>query len=161
MSVTVTIFVPARSRNWTSRDLQAEIRKNGFALELESFDARKHGGAVPCKYQDVDCYFEYSRDSLKAYLEAVEEMREDDPDDFPYSDEDLARIRVHDHVVQLTTHSSFRGMVAAVIAAASLATLTGGWVLDEAVWKWISGPESVAWAQATERKTAQDIAEED
>jgi hypothetical protein len=161
MSIPLTVFVPAQHRKWTSGELLAEIKRNGFALELEPFDARKQRGAVPCKYRGIPCYFEYYRDSLEQYLEAVDEMRELEPDDFPYTDEDLIRIRSHDHVVQLITHSSFRGRLAAVIAAGNLARLTGGWVLDEPVWKWNSGAEAIAWAQAAEREMAEAVAAED
>jgi hypothetical protein len=71
-------------------------------------------------------------------------MLELEPDDFPYTDEDLIRIRSHDHVVQLITYSSFRGRMAAVIAAGNLATLTGGWVLDEPGWRWTRMANAVA-----------------
>jgi hypothetical protein len=145
MSAAITIFIPKLRKSWTSAQLNHEIARAGFPVVLESFDPARQSGYVPAMVDGVRSGFEFYSDDVEAYLESVEDMRDDR--DFPYSEEDLGRVAAHESVVQLIIHYRPREYAAAAVTAAALAALTGGLALDEPVWKWVSGDEALAWAR--------------
>jgi hypothetical protein len=152
MSAEITIFLPAlpkrgwfRRRAWTCTQLNEQIAADGFDMKLDDFDPEKQAGYVICRIESTRSGFEYYADSIDAYREAVEEMRGDD--DFPYSGDDLSLIEHSASVVQLSIHWRPYENAAAAIAAACLARMTGGTVLDEPPWKWYSGDAAREWAR--------------
>jgi len=154
MSAAITVFlprlpkrglIPGRRRGWTVAQLNQEIAAAGFDVKLRPFDTEKQGGYVLCTIGGARSGFEYYADSIDAYQEVIDDMRDDG--DFPYSEEDLTVISRHASVVQMVIHYRPREYAAAAIAAACLAKMVGGTVLDEPVWKWSSGHEALAWAR--------------
>lgn len=146
MSIPITIFIPAGAR-WSVSDLNAQLAAHGFPVQVDPFDPKKDFGYRPCVYDGHRCGFEYFFEPIDVYMESVEEMRECEPDDFPYSEGDIERVQRSAEVVQLVTHSGLRDRTAAVFVASCLAELTGGTLLDEPVWKWYDGEGLVAWAR--------------
>jgi hypothetical protein len=156
MSAAITIFLPRpirrgfllfRRNDWSAKQLNSAIAAAGFDLQLDEFDPASHVGHLPCTVEGNECGFEYYPDSIEAYLEAVEDLREEEGDEFPYSEEDLSTVRRHRSAVQLVIHYRPREYSAAAATAACLAKMTGGVVLDEPVWKWYRGAAAIAWGR--------------
>ena len=154
MSAEITVFLPRlpkrgiwpwSRRTWTAAELNREIAAAGFDMRLDDFRPETQTGYVPCTIQGVRSGFEFYSDSIEEYLSLVDEMRDDS--DFPYSDADLELVKRHASVVQLSTHWRPREYAAAAVAAACLARMTGGTVLDEPPWKWYAGDAAIAWAR--------------
>ena len=61
--------------------------------------------------------------------------------------DEIRRIAGHDQAIQLVFSYRPRQVAAAAVAAASLAVLTSGLVLDGPSWTWYSGEDALAWAR--------------
>lgn len=147
MSIPITIFIPKDAPEWSPSDLNAKLASHGFQVVVNDFDPSTHVGFLPTSYDGQPSGFEYYHEPIEEYLESVDEMREEEPDEFPYTEEDLRRVAGSRAVVQLITHSSYRQRAAAIIVASCLGELCGGWVLDEPVWKWHDAASAVTWAR--------------
>jgi len=98
-------------QRWSNR-----IKELGYLLSIDAdFDMEQFVGYLPCKYSDKDSGFEYEFDEI-------------DEEDF-YQDE-LSRIGDRKHMVILTTHSDYYEALSSSIAAAVLAELCDGFVLE-------------------------------
>lgn len=114
---------------------QTAIAERGFPLKIDTdLDIVTLKGFLPCEYQDKAGGFE----SLYSILS---------PDDLRY----LEIPETFPSQVLLSAHSPKEEFLSAVIAAAVLAEMTGGLLMDPQEGKTHEGAEAIAWARELER----------
>ena len=122
----------------SAQDWSTAIRHQGFELDLEpAFDTLSYGGWVSCRYHDHRTGFDYE------YLPLLAGMLEQ-------QEESLVGDR--DHIVVLTAYRSFRQGMAAMIASAVLARLTGGLFVEGGEGPFFNGAEAILFARESERE---------
>ena len=132
MSISRTVYLRRRDmpepKAWA-----AAIEAAGFPMSMDTdFDVERMSGFLPCRYEGKESGFEY-------FFSTVSAMKEDNGDDFALPD-----IGDRDVGVSFVTHSSMRGLVTAVIAAAVLCERAGGVLHDEEADELISAADAVA-----------------
>ena len=141
MSVEVLIHVAA-DRMPSPQEWQAAIATGGFPVSIDTdFDVEKFSGFLPCTYKDLPAGFEY-RYSL---IEPHELRGLGVPENLPIQ-------------VALVTHSSFVELATSTIAAAILAHLTDGLLVDTEEGKQYDSNESLTWAKRIVAEVDQELA---
>jgi len=117
MSISRTVYV--RRANVPAPKVWVDaIRMAGFPMEMDTdFAVESHSGFLPCKYEGKEAGFEY-------FFSTVAEMELDE-------DRVTPEIGDRDVGISFVTHSSMRGLVTAVVAAAVLCEKADGILHDE------------------------------
>jgi hypothetical protein len=124
MSISRTVYAQRENlpspQAWT-----AAIRAAGFPMEMDAdFEVERFSGFLPCNYNGRAGGFEY-------FFSTLEDL---DPPDV--GDRDVG--------ITFVTHSSMRGLVTAVIAAAVLCEATNGVLHDEEADELIAARDALA-----------------
>jgi hypothetical protein len=129
VSIDLTVYL-RRSAMPTPSAWQQAIAATGLPVELDTdFDPDTFTGYLPCKLRGVDAGFEYFSDSL--------------------SPEDAASLDAPpgvDYSVNLVVHSDPRELASAVVAAAALASASGGLLVDPQSGESYPAAEALSWA---------------
>lgn len=134
MSFDLTVHFP-KERMPSPLQWQAAIAERDFPLKINTdLDIVTLKGVLPCEYQGkpggFECYYSVlSSDDLR-YLEI--------PESSPCK-------------IMFSAHSPREEFLSAVIAAAVLAEMTGGLLMDPQEGKTHEGAEAIAWARELER----------
>jgi hypothetical protein len=129
------IVICSRARMPDPGEWQAAIAAAGFELRLASrFDPLAFSGRLACHDGKASCGFEYFCDNLDQ--EWLQDLKVKLPPGY-------------DCVVCLATQSSYDDAMASAIAAAALAMLTSGVLLEGGEAPLIPAAAALAWAQRT------------
>ncbi len=114
---------------------QAAIAEREFPLKIDTeFDVAALSGWLPCEYQGKPGGFEYLYSLLGA-----DELRElEIPESFPCQ-------------IMFSTHSAKEEFLSAAVAAAVLAEMTGGLLVDPQEGRIYESTEAIGWAKELEK----------
>ncbi len=143
MSISRTVYL-RRSSVLAPTAWADAIRAAGFAMDLDTdFAIESHSGFLPCTYDGKEGGFEYD-------FTAVSEKE---------IGEDTVKPAIGDRDTAITfvTHSSMRGLVTAVVAAAVLCEKTDGVLHDEESDEFIAARDALADARELVASVADDL----
>ena len=132
------IVICSRARMPSPAHWQQAIAAAGFALRIDrAFDPLAFSGRLHCREAGQSCGFEYFCDNLDQ--EWLQDLRIELPAGY-------------DCVVCLATRASYDDAAASCIAAAVLASITGGVLLEGGEPPLIPSDKALAWAQRAVRE---------
>lgn len=135
MSINIDVFLRAE-RMLTPEQWQITISGYGFGLELDTdFDPETFAGYLPCRYKGVECGFEYFRLSVAKVAPPADVLR---------------LVGARDTVVNFTTRSDYRDLVASVIGSGALCAAAGGVIFGGGEESPITGTDAISWARLVE-----------
>lgn len=141
MSIDVLVHL-SEGRMPTPQEWQSAITATGFPVSMDTdFDVKEFKGFLPCTYKELPAGFEY-------YYSKVE----------PH---DLREIGVPESLpiqIALVTHSNFAELATSTIAAAVLANITDGLLVDTEEGKTYNGNEALTWAKQIVAEADQELA---
>lgn len=141
MSIDILVHF-AEGRMPSPQEWQSAITSAGFPVAIDTdFDVKELRGFLPCSYKELATGFEYYYAEVE--LKACRELAV--PESLPIQ-------------VALVTHSNFGELATSTIAAAILANITDGLLVDTEEGKTYRGSEALAWAKQIVAEADQELA---